>query len=133
VWEIILKIAEWLGTLVRSPLGLEVRSFAKDEIRNRPEDSVVVIEPYPRRYVAELGLTNRSGRTVYVKTLELRAPSGRLYKDPDERPIKIEPGEPKNHNAVFPLDDGEQFVTGNFEIIVAPAVGKKASCRRRIS
>jgi hypothetical protein len=129
VWELLLRVAEWLGTLARSPLSLEVRSLSMDEIKNRQGDSLVIISPYPRRYYAELSLTNRSGKTVYVKTIELRGPYGKLYRDPDQQPMKIEPGELKHYDAIFPLDDGEQPVTGNFAIVVRPAVGRKANRR----
>jgi hypothetical protein len=129
VWELLLRVAVWLGELARSPLSLEVRSFSMDEIKNSPGDSLAIIDPYPRRYFAELSLTNRSSKAVYVKTIDLRGPYGKLYRDPDQRAMKIEPGELKHYDAIFPLDDGEQPVTGNFVIVVRPAVGRKANCR----
>ena len=124
-----MKVAVWLGELARPPISLEVRSFSMDEIKNSPGDSLVIVDPYPRRYFAELRLTNRSGKTVYVRTIELRGPHGKLYRDPGERAMKIEPGELKHYDAIFPLDEGEQPVTGNFAIVVRPAVGRKANCR----
>jgi hypothetical protein len=129
VWELLLKVAVWLGELARPPISLEVRSFSMEEIKNRPGESLVIIDAYPRRYFAELSLTNRSRKTVYVKTIELRGPYGKLYRDPEEPAMKIEPGELKHYDAIFPLDDGEQPVTGNFVIVVRPAVGRKANCR----
>lgn len=127
MWNFILKILEWLAGWLRPPLGVEIVEFSFDNVRNEPGDSVVVISPYPRRYYSELVFTNRSHKVVYVKSIVLSGHHGKPRKEAALwEPLRLEPGEPKKETVIFPINDGENPVTGRFEIEVIPSIGRKS-------
>lgn len=126
MWDLLWKILEWLISWLSPPLHVEVAGFSFDEIRNRPGDPVVVITAFPRCYTAQLSLTNRSNRLVFVKSVVLKGPDAKLSKKAViGRPLRLEPHEPKDIDVMFPLEDDEKPMSGQFEIEVTPSVGRK--------
>ena len=113
----------------RPPLDVEVLDFCFQDLRNRPDDSMVVITPYPRRYRAELALTNRSGKVVYVKSIVLTGGRGSVRKEAElHGGLPLDSHEIKQHVATFPLnDDEEPAKAGQFRIEVTPSVGRKTT------
>jgi len=115
----------WLGWLIawlRPPIGFEIVEFYPQDLRNK-----FIISAYPRRYYAKLAVTNRTHKVVYVKSIVLSGPHGKLRKEATLRePLRLEPGEPKEEPVIFPFNDGEVPVTGRFEIEVIPSIGRKA-------
>ena len=128
MWNFFLKILEWLADWLRPPLGVEIVEFSFSNVRNEPGDSIVIITPYPRRYDSELVITNRTHKVVYVKSIVLSGHHGKLRKEADlGNPLRLEPGEPKKETVIFPLYDGEEPVTGRFEIEVIPSIGRTST------
>ena len=128
MWNFISNIVVWLADWLRPPLGVEIVEFCFDNVRSGPDDSIFVITPYPRRYYSELVLTNRTNKVVYVKSIVLSGHHGKLRKEADLwNPLRLESGEPKKEIVIFPLDDGEEPVTGCFEIEVIPSIGRKSA------
>lgn len=125
--DVILKILVWLTDWLRPPVRVQIVKFYFDQVRNEPGDSLVVITPYPRRYYSELVLTNRTHNVVYVKSIVLSGYHGKLRKEAAQwEPLRLEPGEPKKETVIFPINDGEEPVTGLFEIEVIPSIGRKS-------
>ncbi len=128
MWNFFLKILEWLADWLRPPLGVEIVEFCFDNVRNEPGDSIVVITPYPRRYDSELVITNRTHKVVYVKSIVLSGHHGKLRKEAALwEPLRLEPSEPKKEIVIFPLNDGEEPVTGRFEIEVIPSIDRRST------
>lgn len=123
-----LKILEWLADWLRPPVGAEIVEFLFDNVRNEPGDLVVFISPYPRRYYSELMLTNRTHHVVYVRSIVLSGHHRKLRKEAALwEPLRLEPREPKKKTVIFPLNDGEEPVTGRFEIEVIPSIGRTST------
>jgi hypothetical protein len=125
--DLIAKILEWLISWLRPPVDVEVLDFCFQDLRNRPDDSLVVITPYPRRYRGELALTNRSDRVAYIKSIALTGGGGSVRKEAQlHEALRLDSHEIKQHVASFPLNDDEEPVkAGQFRIEVAPTVGRK--------
>lgn len=85
-------------------------------------DSVFVVTSCPRRFQAELGLTNNSSQTVYIKSITLRV-AGRVYERERSTVLRIEPREYKEIDATFPANDNAAIRAGDFELEFTPAVG----------
>lgn len=130
MWQVLLKLWEFLLRKLRSPLVLQVEKFYFQDVSSRPGDSIVVVTPHPRRYHAEVTITNRSADLVYVRSIVLRGCDGKVSKEeylPD--PLRLESHEFKKHGASFPLDDNEESTTASFEIEITPSVGRKSAKR----
>lgn len=112
-------------------LSVEVRSFYYQDV-NEPEDSLPVITSCPRRYRAELGLTNQTGHAVYIKSVTLRVGGDGTYKRDDESEItRIEAREYKTLDETFPVNDHSAPRNGEFEVEVTPAVGNPIKVKGR--
>ncbi len=128
MWNFISNIVVWLIGWLRPPLGVEIVEFSFGNVQNEPGDSIVVITPYPRRYDSELVITNRTHKVVYIKSIVLSGHHGKLRKEAALwEPLRLEPSEPKKEIVIFPLNDGEEPVTGRFEIEVIPSIGRKSA------
>jgi len=134
MWSVLWQLCEWVIWRLWPPVVVEVSAYSVHELRNKPGDILVVISPHPRRYSAKLTLTNRSGRTAYVKSIKLtRHPGGICKEAPLRDPIRLEPHEPKPEAVIFPIDENEEPIpAGEFRIEVTPSVGKAASVRVRL-
>ena len=128
MWELLWKVCEPFVWRLTRPLVLEVDSFHFQDLSGGAGDRLVFITGHPRRYHAELTITNRSGRTVFPKSIALAGHCGRVCKkaEPDET-LRFEPHERKKHSATFPVDGDEKPITGQLRIEVTPSVGKKSS------
>jgi len=131
MWELILKILEWVPGLlswVKAPLQVQVVNFSVQDLRQtNPWDPVVVVTPHPRRYLASLVLTNRTGRTVYVKSIGLASHRRNVYKEGIFRePLQLESHEFKRLDVIFLFGDEEEPATGQFEIEIVPSVARKS-------
>ena len=130
----LLRDAGSLRSLVMSPLRVDVLDFYFDEVRNKPDDVLVVITPHPRCYRAELHITNRTGKTAFVRSVRLRHEDGRVYEAADlPDPWGIQPRQPARRDVVFPLNSDEEAAAGQFRLITTPTVGRKAIKRLTLS
>lgn len=125
--DLVCKVIGWLVPgLVRKwarPLTVVVWYCAYEDMRNRPDDPFVLITPWPRRYRARLSLTNRTDRVVYIQTITLAIEGGKEHEEASS--LRLEPGEPKKHDVVFPLAEKEEPVkAGRLIIGVTPSVGR---------
>jgi len=112
---------------VKLPLDVEVLEFSYDDFRNKPGDLVAVITTSPRRYRAELTLTNRSDKLVYTKSIAAAIGREKVRKQAESHhSLRLEPHEKKEHVEIFPLNDDEEPIkAGPFQIEVTPTVGRK--------
>ncbi len=128
--DFVLKMLAWLPSLItkiKPPLNVDVLSLSFEDLGNKPGDPVVLITAWPRRYRAELTLTNRSDKVVYVKSIVLTIGHEKTRKKAESQDIlRFEPHEPKEHVVIFPLNDDEEPIkAGQFQIEVTPTVGRK--------
>jgi hypothetical protein len=105
-------------------LSAEVRAFYYQDVTNRPGDPIVVCTPHPRRYLAELGITNQSDRPIYIRDITARVGSQAFGRSDGADIIRIEPGEYKEIDESFPVDDNNAPQSGDFEIQILPATGE---------
>ena len=107
------------------PVRVEIHHLAFDQLRNSPGDSLVLITPYPTRYYAEISLTNRKDRAVYVRDVRLRVCEMDIVEPRRTRNMRLEPHERRTLRVVFPVDDAHASRTEEpFSITVAPTAGR---------
>ena len=124
--QLLLKLWEFLAWRLWSPLVLEVHRLTFEDVSGRSANSILVVTPHPRRYAAEVTVTNRSGRAIHIRSIALSCPGGTSMNAWVPTPLRLEPHEFRKHNLVFPLGDNEQPVTGEFKLEVSPSVGMKS-------
>ena len=127
MFQIPSKLVDWvLSLLMRKwlrPLSVHVLDFAYQDKRNRPGDILCVVTSWPRRYWARLSLTNRTDRVIYIQTITLTIEGGKEHKEASS--LRLEPGEPKEHDVTSPLAENEEPVkAGRLVIGVTPSVGR---------
>ena len=105
-------------------LSAEVRAFYYQDVTNTPGDPIVVCTPHPRRYLAELGITNQSDRPLYIRDITARVGSQTFGRSDGADIIRIEPGEYKEIDESFPVDGNNAPQSGDFEIQILPATGE---------
>lgn len=115
----------------RSPLSVEVLSLSYDEVVNRPSDSVVIITPYPRRYLAEIAVTNSSEHPVSIRSIVLRVAQRAYQRASQAEGIRILPRDYKKIDLTFPVEDDSALASGAFELEVLPALGGAAKAHGR--
>ena len=82
----------------------------------------MVVSAYPRRYLAEVVLTNRSEQPIYVENMSVTMGSRNYAREDGSKPCRIEPLEYKELAESFPVDDDAPDF-GDFVLEVWPAVG----------
>lgn len=102
-------------------LSVDVRSLYYQDV-DKYDDSVIVVTSCPRRFQAELGLTNHSSQAFYIKSITLRV-AGRVYEREGSSVLRIVPREYKEIDATFPANDDAASRAGEFELEFTPAVG----------
>jgi len=112
--------------LIRPPLRVRVLSLEFRDTRPRPGDSIIVVTGYPISYAAELEITNKSSRPVFIDEIVLQLDSEpEPRKGQLDKTIGIESGEPKDVYAHFPLSEQEQPATASpYTLRVVPTVGR---------
>ena len=116
-----------LASRLVPPLRVEVTHIRYEEWDTRACDRFVIISPWPRRYLAKMIVTNRSSRPVYVRAIRLSVNDEVCYAEAEAaKTLRIEPGEPKEYTAVFPVSEEQTPAeAGKFWIEVVPGVGRK--------
>jgi TIR domain len=108
------------------PLSIEVLSLSYDEVVNRPSDSIVIVTPYPRRYLAEIAVTNCSEHPVSIRSIVLRVAQRAYQRACQEEEIRILPRDYKKIDLTFPVEHDSALASGAFELEVLPALGGPA-------
>jgi hypothetical protein len=116
---------------VRSPLVVRLSELYFQDVDGG--GPVAAATPQPRRYVAELDVTNRSVRPVLVKNIALKmAGGGGFARLAEHAALRLRPGETCRHQAAFRLNADEQPVeTVRFRIEVRPSIGRTAVVKGR--
>lgn len=111
-------------------LSIEVRSLYYQDV-NEDNDSLMVVTSCPRRFRAELGLTNLSGQVVYIKDITLKT-GGRTYGREDGAEVaRIAAREHRVLDETFPVDDSTGLQSGEFELEITPSVGSRTKVSGR--
>ncbi len=113
----------------RPPLSVEVSSFSYEELLNRPGDSLVIITPHPRRYNSEIAITNSSKHPISIKSISIKVGQRTFRQEPGAEVIRIEPHDYKQVDLMFPVEDGGAAASGDFELVVLPAIGEPIKLR----
>jgi len=108
------------------PLHVEVSHLSYEDMRTRPGDPFVILSPWPKRYRVRMRVKNRTREVAFVERVTLTGPSPAGPKQPTSwDPLRLEPGQPKEVEAFFALDQDENPPqTGEFTIEVAPSIGR---------
>jgi pimeloyl-ACP methyl ester carboxylesterase len=112
------------GHVPQTLLLVEVLAFEYQDVTKTPNDPIRVITPYPRRYLVELGLTNHSNRPLYVKNITATVGAFTYNREDGADVLRIEPGEYKEYQECFPVDNAPAAHSGDFALKISPAVGK---------
>ena len=107
-------------------LHVEVSHLSYEDMRSRPGDAFIVATPWPRRYRVRMRVKNRTREVAFVERVTLTGPNPAGPKQPTSwEPLRLEPGEPKEVDVCFALDEIENPPqTGEFTIEVAPSIGR---------
>jgi len=103
----------------QAALSVEVRAFYYQDVTGE-----MVATGHPRRYLAELALTNHSDRPIYIKGMSVTVGSQTYARQEGAEVCRIEPGEYKELQESFPVERAPAIESGDFSIEVVPAVGK---------
>ena len=109
---------------INDDLSVEVLSLVYEDVHtfNSP---FPIITSSPRRFRAELGLTNHLGHAVYIKKISLRL-GGHIYEREDgANVIRIEAREYKEIDESFPVNVPGAAQSGDFDLEITPAVGSR--------
>lgn len=106
---------------------VEVLSLYYQDVKSDPY-SCPVITSCPRRYHAELGITNVSTNPLHIKSISLTVGT-QTYGQDEEEAIRIEPHEYKEVDTTFPANETAPSSSGEFELEVSPAIGMPIKVR----
>ena len=106
-----------------APLEVEVLSFSAFTRRDRPNGSCVILTSCPDGYSAEVSLTNRSDKVVWIKQFALTIGGQEGEKEPESREaLRLDPGQPRTHHLAY--HDEAPKASGSFRIRVVPTRGR---------
>ena len=124
---------EKLTGAVRSPLRAEVVYLAYNDLDRIRSDVVVIIDPWPQRYVAKVEVTNRSGQPTYVTRAFLTLNRAKRYEWRRGKPVKLDPHEVRTEGFVFPVERSDTpLEEADFVIEIIPSVGRRTKVRGRM-
>lgn len=127
MWEmlvtVLVKLPDWFSKLAdRTVVRIKMNYFKYELFQNDADSSVVVITAYPSRYHLKLGFAN-SGNTTTIQELRLIINSQILSPSIFE-PLKLEHGDYKTTDAIFPVDETQAIDKGTYEIQAIYAFNK---------
>ncbi|HQA59179.1 MAG TPA: hypothetical protein PK033_15065 [Acetivibrio sp.] len=121
-------IEELHKCLIRSKLHIEVTYFRYSLIKNEPGSIFVYITPYPSRYIVALSLSNIGEKTTTIKQISAIINKELELDCPVFKPIRLEPGDFKKSNLIFPIEEQKAITEGTFEIVVIDVYGRAFKC-----
>jgi len=92
------------------------------EFHKYDDDVIFVITPCPSRYRLKMGISN-TGNVTTIEELKLIICEEILSSNEFE-PLKLERGDYKVINTIFPVDENRAFAGGNYEIQAIYAFNK---------
>ena len=92
-------------------------------------DPLLVITPYPRRYRAELGVTNHSNHPTFIKDITVTVGTQTYRRQNGAEVVRIEPLEYRELDESFPVDDNAAPESGEFLLEIIPAIGDSITFR----
>ena len=133
MFDFLEHLIKWSTQIIRllwPPLTAEVSYFRYEEQRSSPGDRLVVISAWPCRYHAELSVTNRADRAVFIKSVTTTIDGECTFPPAETEVIRLDSHEVKQLSVIFPTDKAQNpREAGKFRIDIFPSVGRKTAIR----
>jgi hypothetical protein len=108
-----------ISSRLPAALSVEVKEFYYQDLAGDP----MVVSACPRRYLAELVVTNQSERPISIKDISITVGPHRYAREEVASACRVEPGDFKELQESFPVDNDPALDSGDFALIIVPAVG----------
>jgi hypothetical protein len=113
------KAGAQISSMSHAALHVEVKAFYYQDFTG----DGMVVSAYPRRYLAELVVTNQSERPISIKDMSITVGPHQYAREEGEAPCRIEPEDYKELQESFPVENGLALQSGDFTLIIVPAAG----------
>jgi len=127
LWRLADRLLPLLTRRWRRPVGVHVSGFAYEDKRPRPSDAFIIVGSLPTRYRLGIRLKNRAEGVIFIERISIAHAAWGVPKEPSGwKPLRLEPGEPKEEDFFFALDENEKPAkAGILTIAVVPSIGSK--------